>query len=692
MKKSLAHWKKAGSIAFAAVLLIQPFSALPKANAAFNTTFTIDTTQERSAISPYIYGTNMSLGGGENFSFVRQGGNRMTGYNWENNASNAGSDYLHSSDDLLCESLTSTECNTAGRSVTKFQDQRIAEGTKSAVTLQMAGYVSKDKNGVVSTTEQAPSSRWVEVANRKGSTLSYPPNTSDNKVYMDEFVDYLVDQYGSASTSNGIMAYLLDNEPGLWAETHPRIHPAKAGAVEVKNKSVDLAKVVKDRDPSALVIGGEMYGYGEYLNLQGAPDWNSVKGSHSWFIDYFLKEMKNASDADGRRLVDVLGLHYYSEAQGGGQRVVWNGGAGTAETQAARVQAPRTLWDSNYSENSWIAQNHSAFLPVIPKVYDSINANNPGTKLAFTEWSFGGESHISGGIAAADTLGIFGRYGVWGANFWASESDSSYVNAAFKLYRNYNGSNGTFGDTKVKSNTNDTANSSVYSSVFQGNDGKLHVIAINKSANDSMNAAFNITSPSNFTSGQVYGFDGSSASITQKASVSGITGNSFTYSIPAMSAYHFVLTASGSGNIDSAQFNFESGQLQGFYAAGGATVAASTAQKYAGSSSLQLSVNGNGYYYARKDSPSGLTAGKTVSFRVWVPSGAGIESVQPYVQDGNWSWYGAWTGYSSLTKNAWNTITLTIPSNAPSPINVIGLELKTSASWNGSIYLDSISW
>ena len=51
---------------------------------------------EKKAISPYIYGVN-EAGNSTSLKKVtthslRQGGNRFTGYNWENNYSNAGQD------------------------------------------------------------------------------------------------------------------------------------------------------------------------------------------------------------------------------------------------------------------------------------------------------------------------------------------------------------------------------------------------------------------------------------------------------------------------------------------------------------------------------------------------------------------------------------------------------------------------
>ena len=74
----------------------------------------INTSSQRLAISPYIYGTNQQMEGDENLTIMRLGGNRMTGLNWETNASNAGSDYQQSSDNYMCGAieypLSTTEC------------------------------------------------------------------------------------------------------------------------------------------------------------------------------------------------------------------------------------------------------------------------------------------------------------------------------------------------------------------------------------------------------------------------------------------------------------------------------------------------------------------------------------------------------------------------------------------------------
>lgn len=62
---------------------------------------TINSSLNRAPISPYIYGTNAALTQTEGWTAFRQGGNRLTAYNWENNASHAGDDYYHSNDNFL---------------------------------------------------------------------------------------------------------------------------------------------------------------------------------------------------------------------------------------------------------------------------------------------------------------------------------------------------------------------------------------------------------------------------------------------------------------------------------------------------------------------------------------------------------------------------------------------------------------
>lgn len=92
-------------------------------------------------------------------------------------------------------------------------------------------------------------------------------------------------------------------------------------------------------------------------------------------------------------------MHWYPEAQGinasGGKTRITEDDT-SAGVAKARMQAPRSLWDPSYHEDSWISQwfADTAF-PVIPKLKSSIEKNYPGTKLAFTEFDYGARNHIS---------------------------------------------------------------------------------------------------------------------------------------------------------------------------------------------------------------------------------------------------------------------------------------------------------
>ena len=79
-----------------------------------------------------------------------------------------------------------------------------------------------------------------------------------------------------------------------------------------------------------------------------------------------------------------------------------------------------------------------------------VDANYPGTKLAITEYNWGGLEHINGALAQADVLGIFGREGLDLATLWGPPDDTEPGAYAFRMYRNYDGTGSGFGDTSVK--------------------------------------------------------------------------------------------------------------------------------------------------------------------------------------------------------------------------------------------------
>jgi mannan endo-1,4-beta-mannosidase len=510
--------------------------------------FFISVEESLKTISPYIYGTNQLLTEDEHWSAIRQGGNRLTGYNWENNASNAGTDWINSSDNFLTWIAGIEDEDEPGIVTTTFRDKSIELNAYSLITLQLAGYVARDKNGTVTENQTAPSSRWRNVKYEKESPFALQPDTSDSFIYLDEYVNFLVNRFGMANTPTGIKGYSLDNEPGLWISTHPRIHPLQARCVEMVQKAIDVSTAVKNVDPYLEIFGPVLYGFNAYYDFQSAADWDSVKAgtNYQWFIDYYLDQMRQAGISSGKRLLDVLDIHWYPEARGDNRITETN--ANTNADKLARVQAPRTLWDNSYQENSWIGQWFGAYLPLIPRLKSSIDEFYPGTKLAFTEFFYGGENDITGAIAMADVLGIFGKYDVYLGTYWQLDSPSNYISAAYKMYRNYDGNNSTIGDYFLPSVTSDSVGTSVYGSLSESG-SQIHLIVINKKLNESVNGNFLISSQQNIQSGRVWKLDGNSSEISEINAVANITNNSFSYTLPAGSVCHFVLQT-GAVNVE----------------------------------------------------------------------------------------------------------------------------------------------
>ena len=501
--------------------------------------YTIDASGTSGKISEYIYGLNVSYDfshSGEDYStMVRFGGNRTTGFNWENNASNAGSDWHHSSDDFLVGySIKGSERNAPGSVASTFIKNCLGSGQVPLFTIPIAYKVAADMNGEVA---EGDESRWVANLPCKGEEFSRTPDLGDGKVFQDECVDFLT----SAAGGGGKIFYCLDNEPGIWHSTHPRIVPEHISCAEFIDRSIEFASAVKDVDPLSTVFGFVAFGYSSYMSFAGAPDWDKIKSesNYDWFIDYYLESMAKASEEKGKTLVDVLDLHWYPEARG--DERICSSTANSLKDKKARLQAPRSLWDDTYKEDSWItATSSNYFLPILPKILESIRKYSPTTKLAFTEYSYGGFDDITGAIALAEVLGIFGKYDIYAASHWGSPG--SYGDAAFKLYRDYDGNKSSFGEWRLESSMSGSwENTGVFASASTESADEIHVIVTNKNMDEPLEGKFVVSSNKNYTTATPYYVNGVSSSIRKVDPIT-IQDNTFQYNIPALSAVHIVIS------------------------------------------------------------------------------------------------------------------------------------------------------
>lgn len=149
--------------------------------------------------------------------------------------------------------------------------------------------------------------------------------------------------------------------------------------------------------------------------------------------------------------------------------------AGAAATQALRLRSTRSLWDPSYVDESWIGEA----VRLVPRMHEWVSANYPGTKLAVTEYNWGALDAVNGALAQADVLGIFGREGLDLATLWAPPTSSQPGAYAFRMYLDYDGAGGRFGDVAVRAQSADQDQVAIYGAE-RTSDGALTLMIVNK--------------------------------------------------------------------------------------------------------------------------------------------------------------------------------------------------------------------
>lgn len=523
-------------------------SATP-ANTTANVTITLDPTKTKP-ISPYIYGINFYsgiTGAPPLLTFDRAGGNRWTAYNWITNASNAGSDYIYDNDNYLSSSTVPAEA------VRSFIASDQAKGVASLVTFQLQGLVSADENGPVSVTNPPDLTRFRPVVDKKSTTssapftLTPPPASTDNNVYMDEFAWALDQKFSGMGIFGASPAHptfiSLDNEPELWNSTHLEVqghNPVTSDAYITK--TINLAKALKDQFPNVIIFGPVHYGFQGLYNWQG--ELSSTPGGTDWFPDKYMQALKTASTTYGKPLVDVYDFHWYvEEYDSNGTRALNLTSTTLTDAQVQLiVQSPRALWDSTFTDstnsNPWIYQElGSTPINLLDRLQAKINAENPGMKIAITEYENGGWNHIAGTIAQADNLGIFGAQGLFAASFWPPNGTYSYALAGFRAFRGFDGANASFGDASIQATSSNVANVVVYASSDSATPGRIVFVAINRST------AAQVTAINGQTlSGTAHIYQMTAASAQGQNPVApvsigtmAVSGSSMTITLPALS-------------------------------------------------------------------------------------------------------------------------------------------------------------
>jgi Glycoside hydrolase family 44 len=407
-------------------------------------------------ISPWIYGVGWNGAAflkdnpwGLGATVNRWGGNVTTRYNWQlGNVWNTGNDYF----------FRNTDATTSANAAEAFLAANAANGLDSVVSIPMIGWVAKDNVSASFPTsvfgkQQYADPSGVDAGNGltpDGKKLTPQDPSLTSIAAPPEFLAPWVQKLAGRSKM-----YILDNEPDLWNSTHRDVHPKGITYDELLDKTIRYGTMIRANDPTALISGPA---FGNWVSVfssgadvdannfgADAPD-RKAHGKEP-FLAWWIKSMRAYETKTNTKLVDVMDIHYYPQ----GNNVYGNGIGGTdPATAALRIRSVRSLWDPTYTDESWIANTDQTNVQLIPRMQKLIAENAPGMKLSIGEWSFGGEGHMSGGLATAEALGVFGATDVHSAFYWTAPPANSPSFWAFRAFRNYDGSGAKFLDNSVK--------------------------------------------------------------------------------------------------------------------------------------------------------------------------------------------------------------------------------------------------
>jgi Glycoside hydrolase family 44/Bacterial Ig-like domain (group 3) len=502
---------------------------------------TVDAAGNPHPINPDVYGIanyNLDAGFAKEIQVpnIRWGGDGTTRYNWQVDSSNAGFDWYFMGGN---GERTATPSASADLMINTY---KAASNAHTLLTIPIIPYVNK-------------SAAWtcsfpVSVYGAQQSTNPYVhPNgdncgnsitTSgvqliDNDIYANHIDNTVALQQGwlqhlvatfDTATNGGIPYYQLDNEPGGWSNTHRDVEPNQPDYNTIISLGQQYAAMIKQTDPTAKVFGPVDFTLGGWIGTPGQQ--NSLYAGQ-----YYLQQMAAYDQTNHQRILDYFDEHYY----GGGS------------TDAAELASTRALWDSTFNSGSWVEQYYfDGPMMLLPRFQNWIQTYYPGTKLSISEYSFSsGTNPLVDALTEADVLGIYGRQSLDFANLWTVPKPTDPVAYSFRLYRNYDGAGGQFGDTSVNSTSTDQGQLSVYGAV-RSSDGALIVVAINKTTGAIQTSLTLANFTSNATAA-VYTY--SSANLAQiiAGTPVPVVSNALNFNFPAYSATVFVFTPETSSPV-----------------------------------------------------------------------------------------------------------------------------------------------
>jgi hypothetical protein len=571
---------------------------------AQNVTISINATQNKRLISPYIYGKNEDFDRAAQFykdaglRFARMNhGNNATGYNWRNKLTVHADWYnnVYAADwDARAQKVRNNFPNmqamfafqllgrVASNNQNNFDDWSFNQGQYwSGHGQNLAGGGTPDTNG---------GSKALVEGNINLFTKPWP---ADSSVAI---LNHWFGANGLGLSRNQFLYWNMDNEVDIWNGTHDYAMPTLLSAAAFMDRYIELGKKAKALYPGIRLCGPVTTS--EWQWYRWSDESIYINGRYYPWIEYFIKRLADEYKATGIKLVDVLDIHNYP----------WYN-----NDDAAALQGHRIYYDETYdypgsngirtSTGGWDASlsKQYIFKRIEGWLTEHFGANH-GITAGLSEWGTMSSSNANlESVIYASHLGTFANNGVelfspwnWSVGMW--ETLHLFSRNAKKY---------SVSSTSSLENT-----VSAYSSVNENSDS-LTVMLVNRDMGASRTVTINLSNftiaNGNYTTLQLSSLPSTETFISHtqnalKSNTVAVNSNSFTITVPALSTTAILLVKAAPSVTYVAITNRATGMLMdGLYSTGDAGQWHSS-----GSTAQQWVIETAGSYVKIKNRATGL--------------------------------------------------------------------------------------
>jgi len=524
------------------ILLLLCHAALYTAFAQ-NVTITVNATQNKRLISPYIYGRNEGFDKPVQFykdaglRFARMnGGNNATGYNWRKKIT------VHPD---WYNNVYGTDWDASAQNIAaNFPD------IQGMFAFQLMGRVASNTNNNFNDWAYNQSQYWSGVGQNLAGGGTPDPN-GGSKALVEGNTNLFTEPWPADSSAgilnhwfgtNGIglnnkqfVYWNMDNEVDIWSGTHDYAMPTQLSASAFMDRYIELAKKAKALYPGIKLCGPVATSEWQWYKWSNESIY--VNGRYYPWIEYFIKRLGDEYKATGIKLVDVVDIHNYP----------WYN-----SDDAAALQGHRIYYDTTYDYpgSNGIKTSTGGWDNSLTKQYifkringwlDEEFGANHGITCGVSEWGTMSSSNPSlESVIYASHLGVFANNGVelfspwnWSTGMW--ETLHLFSRNAKKY---------SVGSTSSLENT-----VSAYSSVNENADS-LTVMLVNRDMTASRTVTINLSNfavaNGNYQTLQLSSLPATETFVSQtqnalKQNTVAVNSNAFTITVPALSTTAILL-------------------------------------------------------------------------------------------------------------------------------------------------------